>query len=578
MKYSTLTEYYAKIEGSSKRLDKIDFIAELLKKTEKKELSYVVFLLQGRVFPQWDEQKIGVASRLVVKSINISTGLSQDAIEKEWKKTGDLGITTENVVGKKQQSTLFSNDLSVQKVFDNLVKLATLEGQGTVNNKIQLISELLTSAQPDEAKYIVRTILNDLRVGASQGTLRDGIIKAYFTELYEERDGERKEEYKETAALVQHAYDLTNDFSEVVETLETKGKEGLEELSLQIFRPVNPMLFPKAFDIEDGFSVVGKPAVLEYKYDGFRVQVHKNNDRVELFTRRLENVSNQFPDIIDIVKKYVKEQQCILDCEVLGVEQETHKRLPFQHISQRIRRKYDIQEMAEKIPVVLTIFDMLMKGNESLLTTPFKKRRELLEKSINVQEDKIELSESFETDSVEKGNAFYEKSLLMGNEGIMMKSLEAGYKPGARIGYAVKVKPVLEPLDLAIVKAEWGHGKRAGWLTSFTIACKNEQGQFIEMGKVGTGVKELENDESVTFKQFTELLKPLVTKENNTTVEVKPEVIVEVDYEEIQKSTNYASGYALRFPRIKRIRTDLKEPSHSTDIERIYKEQRGRDQ
>jgi DNA ligase-1 len=578
MKYSTLTEYYAKIEGSSKRLDKIDFIAELLKKTEKKELSYVVFLLQGRVFPQWDEQKIGVASRLVVKSINISTGLSQDAIEKEWKKTGDLGITTENVVGKKQQSTLFSNDLSVQKVFDNLVKLATLEGQGTVNNKIQLISELLTSAQPDEAKYIVRTILNDLRVGASQGTLRDGIIKAYFTELYEERDGERKEEYKETAALVQHAYDLTNDFSEVVETLETKGKEGLEELSLQVFRPVNPMLFPKALDIEDGFSVVGKPAVLEYKYDGFRVQVHKNNDRVELFTRRLENVSNQFPDIIDIVKKYVKEQQCILDCEVLGVEQETHKRLPFQHISQRIRRKYDIQEMAEKIPVVLTIFDMLMKGNESLLTTPFKKRRELLEKSINVQEDKIELSESFETDSVEKGNAFYEKSLLMGNEGIMMKSLEAGYKPGARIGYAVKVKPVLEPLDLAIVKAEWGHGKRAGWLTSFTIACKNEQGQFIEMGKVGTGVKELENDESVTFKQFTELLKPLVTKENNTTVEVKPEVIVEVDYEEIQKSTNYASGYALRFPRIKRIRTDLKEPSHSTDIERIYKEQRGRDQ
>lgn len=578
MEYSILTEYYEKIEGTSKRLEKIDFIAELLQKAKKKELKQIVFLLQGRVFPHWDEQKIGVASRLVVKSINISTGLSQDIIEKEWKTTGDLGITTENLISKKQQSTLFSNDLSIAKVFDNLVKLASLEGQGTVNNKIQLISELLTSAKPTEAKYIVRTVLNDLRVGASQGTLRDGIIKAYFTELYNDRDGDSKEAYKDIATLVQHSYDLTNDFSEVVQTLEEKGKEGLEDLSLKVFRPVNPMLFPKASDIEDGFSVVGKPAILEYKYDGFRVQVHKEGDTVELFTRRLENVSTQFPDVINIVKRHVTETSAILDCEALGLDKETKRRLPFQHISQRIRRKYDIQEMAEKVPVVLVVFDMLLKGGKSLLQVPFKKRRALLEQSVAVTENEIELSESLETDSVEKGSAFYEKSLLMGNEGMMMKSLDAGYKPGARIGYAVKVKPVLEPLDLVIVKAEWGHGKRAGWLTSFTVASKDSQGNVIEIGKVGTGVKELDNEESATFKQFTELLKPLIVTEDNASVEVKPDIIVEIDYEEIQKSTNYASGYALRFPRIKRIRTDLKEPSHIDDIERIYREQRGRDQ
>lgn len=581
MNYITLTEYYERIENSSKRLDKIDLISKLLKETDLKNIKEVILLLQGKVFANWDEQKIGVASRLVLKAINISTGISIDKAEQEWKRTGDLGLTAENLIATKKQATLFSEDLTIQKVFSNLEKLGSLEGAGTVGRKVQLIAELMTSAKSNEAKYITRTILGDLRVGASTGTLRDAIVKAYFPDEYENRDSETKERFKELVALIQHAYDLTNDFGEVVLITLEKGEAGLKEVSLVTGKPVNPMLFPKAKDPEDGFTVTGKPAMLEYKYDGFRVQAHKNGDKVDLFTRRLEKVTIQFPEVVDRIKKHVKAEKCILDSEVLGFEKDTGRMLPFQQISQRIRRKHDIDDLVKKVPVVMVIFDMLQINDQSLLTENFEKRRELLEKTVDVQKGEIELSQMIKSGDVKEAEQFYQAALFAGHEGMMMKSLSAGYKPGARIGYAVKVKPVLEPLDLAIVGAEWGKGKRTGWLTSFILACRSNSGDFIEMGKVGTGIKELDNedaeeDTTVTFKKFTEMLKPLVISESGTTIKVKPEVIVEVDYEEIQKSSNYRSGYALRFPRIKRIRDDLKEPSYISDVERIYQEQRGR--
>ena len=582
MQYALLTKYYDKISQTSKRLEKIKHISELLQETDRYDLEMVIFLLQGRVFPKGDEQKIGMASRLVIKALSTSSGVSTEDIEKEWKNTGDIGKSTQHLIQKKKQATLFSEPLSVSKVFENLVKLAKLEGAGTVNNKVQLLCELLTSATPREARYIVRTVIGDLRVGASEGTLRDAIVRAYFTKTYENRevDEESKKEYTKKVQKVQHAFDLSNDFGKVVKKLEESGEKGLESISLELFNPLNPMLFPKAKDIEDGFSIVGKPAIIEYKYDGFRVQIHKDGEKVELFTRRLENVTDQFPDIIDVIRKNVKANRCILDSEVLGVDRSTGTYMPFQNISQRIRRKHGIDDMAKKVPVINIIFDILYLNDDSLLQTQFEKRREILEDNIDIKEGKIEFSKMLKTDNTEKANSFYEKSLLLGNEGIMMKSLDKGYKPGARIGYGVKVKPVLEPLDLAIIGAEWGHGKRAGWLTSFTVACKSNSGEMLKMGKVGTGVKELDQKEAEnkTFKQFTDMLKPLVTKETNSSVEVKPEIIVEIDYEEIQKSINYDSGYALRFPRIKRIRDDLSEPSCIEDVRRVYQEQRGREQ
>ncbi len=580
MKYRVLTSYYSKIESTSKRLDKIVYISELLQQTDSSEIKEILFLLQGSVFAAWDEQKLGVASRLVLKAIHVSTGLPESSIEAEWKKTGDLGVATEHMIAKKSQATLFSQELEVKKVFDNLVKLANLGGSGTVSNKVALLSELLTSAKPDEAKYIVRTVLGDLRVGASTGTLRDAIVRAYFTEVYDSRDSDdvMKVRFKELVRKIQHAYDLSNDFSVVVEKLLKNGEQALEEITLSVGKPVNPMLFPKAKDVEDAFSIVGKPAIIEYKYDGFRVQIHKKGDSVQLFTRRLESVTNQFPDVVKRIKENVLAEECILDSEVLGINLETNQMLPFQHISQRIRRKYDVSELVKKVPVINIIFDVMQLNGTNLLSEPFGKRRELLQKIILSKDKQIQLSESIITDNPGVANEFYQKSLLLGHEGVMVKSLEKGYKPGARVGHAVKLKPVLEPLDLIITGAEWGQGKRTGWLTSFMLACKRRDGEFVNIGKVGTGVKELDSDDPTvtTFKQFTRLLKPLIMKEEGHSIVVKPEVIVEVDYEEIQRSSNYASGYALRFPRIKRIRADLKEPASISDVERIYTEQRGR--
>ena len=578
MLYSDLCEYYEKIDSTPKRLTKIKYISELINETNDENIEKVIFLLQGIVFPAWDERKLGVASKIVIKSLKTSTGISTDQIEKEWQKTGDLGITAENIVKNKQQQSLFVSELTIEKIFENLRKLAEMEGLGSVGKKDQIISELLTSAKPIEARYIVRTVMGDLRVGSAQGTLRDAIIRTYFTEIYEKRENEEKEKFKEISELVQNAYDLVNDFSVIISKIKEKGINGLKEVNLELFKPVNPMLFPKAVNIEKGFEMIGKPAIIEYKYDGFRVQIHKKNDEIKLFTRRLEDVTKQFPDIIATIQENVDAVECILDAEVLGIEKKTGKILSFQNISQRIRRKYDIHQIMKEIPVIIVIFDSIKYEGKSLLNTPFKERRNIINNIIKEKNNEILKSTMIESSSIEESNAFYEKSLLLGNEGIMMKSLTPGYKPGARIGYAVKVKPVLEPVDLIITKAEWGHGKRKGWFTSFSVSCKDESGNLMDLGKVGTGIKELENEEgNATFETFTNMLKPLITKELNSYVEVKPEVIVEIDYEEIQKSNNYNSGYALRFPRIKRIRNDIKEPSHIEDIKDIYEKQRGRD-
>ncbi|MFW5852786.1 MAG: ATP-dependent DNA ligase [Nanoarchaeota archaeon] len=577
MEYSKLVECYEKIDSTTKRLEKTEILANLIAECNKDEIDEIILLLQGKIFPEWDERKIGVAARTIIKAMSLSWGISIDKIEKEWKKTGDLGISAENLAKEKKQSTLFSSKLDVKKVFHNLSRLAEHEGQGTNNQKVQTISELLTSASPNESRYIVRTILGELRVGASQGTIRDSIISAYFSEIYNKRDNEMKEEYRRISEKVQNAYNLTNDFSEIIKKIDAKGEEGFDEIDMTMFKPVNPMLFPKAKNIEDGFKVVGKPAIIEYKYDGFRVQIHKEKDKVQLFTRRLENVTKQFPDVVSVVQERVDAERCILDSEILGIDSKTKRMLPFQNISQRIRRKHEIESAIKDIPVVVVVFDILKNEDNNMLEKEFESRRKTIERVVKEKKGVIELSKSINSEDIEESNEFYQESLLLGHEGIMMKSLSREYRPGARIGYAVKVKPVLEPLDLAIIGAEWGKGKRVGWLTSYTLACTDDNNNFLEMGKVGTGVKELETDgDAVTFGKLTEMLKPLIVDESNSSVSVKPEVIVEVDYEEIQKSENYRAGFALRFPRIKRIRTDLKEASNLEDVKKIYNEQRGR--
>ncbi len=579
MRYLELAEFYDHLGKTSKRLEKTFYVAELLKKTDSAELDKILLLLKGRVFPDYDDAKLGVASKLVVKAISSATGIDQDSVEKEWKKTGDLGKVAENLVGKKKQVTLFSSELSVKKVFDNLRQLPDIEGQKSVDRKIGLISELLTSAKPLEARYIIRTLLEEMRVGVGEGVLREAIVLAYFGKELGiraslETMGEKiedREEYNKYVNAVQSAFDVSNDFAAVARAAKEGGLKGLSKINMAIGQPIKVMLAQKTKDIEDGFAQVGRPAQVEYKYDGFRVQVHRKGNLIKLFTRRLEDVTAQFPEIAEYTKAQIGGDDYIVDGEVVGYDPKSKKYLPFQSISQRIKRKYDIEKMAKELPVELHLFDVLFWDGKPSIGKPLRERRAILEKAVRQAPTKLVLAKALVTSDEREVERFYREALENSQEGIMFKALEAPYKPGSRVGYMLKLKPVMESLDLMIVGAEWGEGKRSGWLTSYTLACTDEEGELVEIGKSSTGLKE-KREEGLSFEEMTELLKPLILEEKGKEVKVKPKIVIEISYQEIQKSPTYESGYALRFPTVVRLREDRGRDDISTleQVEEFY--------
>jgi len=542
MKYSQLAELYQKLESTTKRLEKTQILSDFLKKIKSQDKE-IIYLLKGRIFPDYDARETGISSQLAIKALNKTTGSSEAEIIKLWRKLGDLGLVAEEISSKRKQITLSSKELTTEKVLENLKKLPELQGKGTVEKKISLISELLTSSSPIEAKYITRTLIGDLRIGIGEGVLRDSIVWSCL-------DKEKKDDYE----LVQEAYDKTTDFALVYEKA-CKSRKELEETELEPGKPVKVMLFLKVKDIKEGFEVVGKPLAAEFKYDGFRMLINKDEKGdIKIFTRRLEQVTNQFPEVAEYVKKYVSGKNFILDSEAVGYNPKTKKYMPFQDISQRIKRKYDIELLSKKLPVEVNIFDILYYNGKNLLKEPFKERRKLLEKIVNEKKFRLVLAEQIISDNEKEIKDFYKKALKQGEEGVMLKNLSGIYKPGSRVGYGVKLKPEENEFDLVITGAEYGTGKRAGWLTSFDIACR-ENSKLLEIGKVSTGLKEKEK-EGLSFIEITKKLKPLITKTEGRHVQVKPKLVITVTYQNIQKSPTYSSGFALRFPRFTRLRPD----------------------
>lgn len=561
MRYLKLAELYEDLSSTTKRLEKIDFLSKFLDKLPADEKD-ILYLLIGRIYPDYDERRIGISNQLAIKAISKATGTEKNKVNKEWHSLGDLGKVAEKLTQGKEQSTLHSHVLTTEKVLANLRKLPELEGKGTVNKKIALITELLTSASPTEALYLVRTLIGDLRIGIKEHTIRDALSKAFF------------ESEKEATEKIEDALNKTNDVAEVFEIAKKRKLKEFDKTELEIGKPVKAMLAQKAKTIEDGLKAVGTPCAIEYKYDGFRLIIHKKNEKVILFTRRLENVTKQFPEVIEFIKKYVKGKSFILDSEAVGFHKKTKEYQPFQHISQRIRRKYNIEKLQEELPVEINVFDILYYNGKSLLKEPFEKRTELLRKIIKNHPYKIIHSKQIITSSAEKTKEFYEKALKDNQEGIMFKNLKAEYKPGSRVGHMLKLKPEEKDLDLVITGAEYGKGKRSGWFSSFILSCRgNKKGEYLEIGKLGTGIKEKSTEEvgSVSFQELTEKIKPLIIKEKANQVELKPKIVVSVTYQEIQHSPNYNSGFALRFPRFTALRPD-KNPSDANNLEEIKKD------
>lgn len=558
MMYEEIVDVYEALNKTSKRLEKSEILANFLKKIDKKELRNIVYLLEGRIFPEWDERKIGFSNRLMIKAISVGSGESFSEIENLFREKGDLGLVAEEVFRKKKQSTLLGEKLDSEKILENIRKLASLEGKGSVSKKISFVSELLGNASALEAKYIVKTILENLRIGVSSGIMRDGIAKAFNLDVKE----------------VEGAADLSGDYGEVAELAKNKN---LGNMSLRVGRAIKVMLALLADNIDECFEALGKPAIFEVKLDGFRLEGHYNGKEIKLFTRRMEDVSKQFPDVVKNIRKYVIGKSFIIDGEAVGYDNKSGKYLPFQYISQRIKRKYNIGEMAKKLPVEFNVFDILYFNGKNLMNKPLRERREILEGVIREKKRKIILTKKLVTDDKKKAEDFFEEALKKGYEGLMIKNLDSVYKAGRYVKGWMKLKNILEPLDLVIVKALYGEGKRAGWLTSYVVACKSKD-KLLEIGKVSTGVKE--KAEGMTYMELTKLLKPLIVSKKGKEVEVKPEIVIEVGYEEIQKSPTYSSGYALRFPKVIQVKYRPDKPvSEISSIElvkKIYNSQHGK--
>ncbi len=565
MRYSKLAEIYDKLSSTSKRLEKIEILSEFLKDI-KEEDSFILYLLEGNIYPDYDERKIGISNQITIKAISKSSGTDTKKVISLWKKVGDLGEVAKELTKKKTQMTLSSNVLTTTKVIENLRKLPELEGSGTISKKLSLITELLTSASPLEAMYLTRTLIGDLRIGVQESTIKYAILKAFFND---------NKEYEEE---LQKAIDRSNDLAKVF-SISKKGKiKGLEEIKLEVGKPIKAMLAQKSPSIKDAFNALGTPMAIEYKYDGFRLLIHKSDGKITLFTRRLENVTKQFPEVEKYVNEFIKGDSFILDSEAVGYDKKTKKYTDFQAISQRIRRKYGIEELQKKLPIEVNIFDILYYNGKSHLETPFKKRAELLRKIISPHPYKLIYSKMKITSSEKEVEEFYQRALKDNQEGIMMKNLNAEYRPGRRVGHMLKLKPEVNELDLVITGGEWGAGKRSGWLSSFILSCKDGK-DFLEIGKVGTGIAEKESENNpLTFNSMTELLKPLIISEKGKEVKIKPKVVVTVHYQEIQKSPNYKSGWALRFPRLTVLREDrgIHDIADLKDIEKDFLEQKSK--
>ncbi|MCD4771216.1 ATP-dependent DNA ligase [archaeon] len=560
MDYSKICETYKKLEETTKGLEKTEILANFLNKI--RENSEFIYLVQGKLFADYDNRELGISHQLIIKAIARAAGVGEEAVINEFKELGDLGKAAEVFLGKtKKQKGLFEEKLSAEKVMRNLRKLVEIEGTGAVDLKIGYVVDLLLSATDEEAKYIVRTVLGDLKIGVGPGILRDAIVVSCF----KPKDIEDK---KVCVKAVQEAYDKATDFAEV---FERACKDELEKIKLIPGKPLKVMLFPKATSIEDAFRIVGRPAAFEYKYDGFRVMVNKSQDgEIKVFTRALENVTRQFPEIVEIAESNISGNNFILDCEAVGFDAKTNEYTDFQAVSQRIKRKYGIDEMRKSLPIELVIFDIVYLNENNLIKTTFLERRKIIEKIVREEDKKIILARQIITSDEKEVEKFYKKALDDSQEGLMGKNLDAPYKPGARIGYAVKLKPEDNDFDLVITGAEWGTGKRAGWLTSYDISCRGNHGELLGIGKVSTGLKEL-REEGLSFGEMTDKLEKIMLKSEGRHIEVKPEIVISVQFQNIQKSPTNSSGFALRFPRILRLRPD-RGVEDITTIEEIEKE------
>ncbi|MEM3730889.1 MAG: ATP-dependent DNA ligase [Candidatus Bathyarchaeia archaeon] len=543
--FRSLVELCEKLEGTRKRLQMINLVAEFLKNLEAQEIEPAISMILGRPFPKWSQQTLDVSWATLSEIIRRITGVEWKVFFDAFSKTGDVGAATKIVFEEskvKRQKTLFETTLTILEVRRSLNAVAEASGLGSREKKERAVEALLSLASPLEAKYLVKIFIGEMRTGFHEGLMEQAVAKAFQIPL----------------EIVQKASMIVGDIGEVAAIAKTSGKEGLLKMGFKVFRPVKLMLAQMANDVKEALIEHGGKTAFEYKLDGARVQIHKFNDEVRIFSRRLTDVTESLPEIAEIARKNIKAKEAIVEGEVIAINGLGHP-IPFQHLMRRFRRVHAVEDMAEKIPTRLYLFDILYLNGENLISKPYLRRREILAEIAG----EIPLTKQLITDKIEEAEQFLKEAIDAGHEGLMAKKPDSPYTPGIRGKRWLKIKPVLEPLDLVIVAAEYGYGRRHEWLSDYYLAARDAKtGEFLTVGKTFKGLTDAE------IIEMTNKLKSLTIKEEGRRVLVLPKIVVEVTYNEIQESPKYKCGMALRFARINRIRED-KAPEEADTIEKV---------
>jgi DNA ligase-1 len=580
LQYAVIAEAYEKIEATTKRLEMTDLLVDLLENTPKEVIDKVVYLTQGRIYPDFMSIEIGVAERLATKALVKASGRRESEVEEDLKKSGDLGETAQKFLTSKRQLTFAHQPLTVEKVYETFDKMAQTSGSGTVDLKVALLAGLLSAASPKEARYIIRTVTGNLRLGIADMTVLDALAIAYGGG-------------KEARELVERAYNVSSDLGRVAKVVVEKGLEGLEKFEVLVGEPIRPMLAERLSSPEEILEKLSGKCAAEYKYDGERIQAHKKGDEVTLFSRRLETISSQYPDAVELFKKYVKARSAILEGECVAINPDTSEMRPFQELMHR-RRKYEIKQAIEDYPVSLFMFDMLYADGQDLTLKPYSVRRKMLEKVVQ-EGDRVKIATSIITANAGELEKFFLEAIEDGCEGLVCKSIakDSVYQAGARGWLWIKYKrdyksEMTDTVDLVIVGAFYGRGKRAGTYGAVLLATYNRRTDTFEtVTKCGTGFsdEDLAKLPKMMQKHVIQHKHPRVNSALEADVWFEPVVVIEILGAEITLSPIHTcamdvvrkgSGLAVRFPRFTgnfRLDKAAEDATSAAEIVEMYQRQ-----
>ena len=578
MEFSIISEMFEMMEKTTKRIELTNILVELLKKTPKKIIQNVVYLLQGIIRPNFEGVELGVAEKLAIRAISKSAGLPIKKIEDDYRDGGDLGLTASNILKIKTQTTFTAEKITVERVYETLFKIAKLEGKGSQDLKMKYISSLLNDATPLEAKFVIKILLGTLRLGIAENTVMDALAIAFTGK-------------KENRVQIENAYNVSSDLGKVSLIVATDGIDEIKKFKISLFSPIRPMLADRVQSEKDVIKKMPEQFVAEYKLDGERVQIHKQSDKIVLFSRRLENITQYYPDIVERIGKTLNVNEGVFEAEIVPINENTGEFLPFQELMHR-RRKYKLDKAVSQYPITVNFFDVLYYDKKDCLNLECSERRKILEQIVH-EDNFSKLVPMLFVKNENEVEDFLENSINAGCEGLMLKAPSAPYRAGMRGSNWLKLKreyrnELGDSLDLIVIGAYFGRGRRTGLYGTLLLATYNpEKDNFPSICKVGTGFTDESLDQLYQILSNKVMLKknPRIISEMEADVWFEPELVLEIVASEITLSPIHktgldlirkSSGFALRFPKFTgkiRYEKAVEDASTGEEVFALYKRQ-----